>query len=808
MLRDLRLSIRTLARTPAFALTTIGVLALGIGANTAIFGLVNQVLLRPPGIADPGRVVAIRARYEKLNLSSISVSAPDFRDVQRATSVFQSAAIVRQRDYNYLAGDVPERLQGAEVSAQWFDVFGATPYLGRTFRAEEDQPGANTSVVLAYATWLRVFGGEPSIVGRTIDLNQKPYKVVGVMKGDFRWPRRVDVWVPIGLPAAQFTDDYRFNEAYGGVARTRPGVSFEQAQALVRLTADRVRNSRGDDGRFARDSRWGMFLLPMTDFAAGDTKTPLLVLMGAVGFVLLIACANVAGLMVARTTGRGREIAVRCALGATRLQLLRQTMAESAALAFGGATLGLALAWGATRLLLLVAPEDATLGLSPRIDVPVLLFTLLAAIAAALLAAGAPAWQAARIAPVEGLKTGGRSATPGRPRQHLRSVLVVSQAALALVLLIGAGLLLRSLGRLEQVTPGFEPRDVVTAMLSLPESRYKTADRQIAFYRSVTEQLAGAPGVTAVAAGVPVPFSGASSSASFAIEGRSLGPGDPGPHGDVRLVTPRYFAALGIPLRMGRVFTDQDGATTAPVVVIDENLARQYWPGENPIGRRMRNGGPRDPWATIIGVVGHVRHSDLAADTGKGTYYYSIFQQPARFAAIVVKTSSEGRTAVAAIRDAVRRVDPSQPLHTIRRMDDMIWASLAPRRFAMRLLGFFAGVALFMAALGLYAVVSYSVTQRTTEIGVRMALGAARGQVLRLVVVQGMKLAAIGVAGGVVASLASSRLLTSQLYGVQPFDPPTLAAMIAALLGAAFLASYVPARRATRVDPLVALRAE
>jgi predicted permease len=806
MLRDFRLAVRTLARTPAFTLTTIAVLALGIGANTAIFGLVNQVLLRPPGIANPERVVSIRAKYDKLNLASIPVSAPDFRDVQQGTRVFECAAILNESDFNYTGGEVPERLQGAAVSWRWFDVFGATAHLGRTFRAEEDQPKANTVAVLSYASWRRLFGGDPSVVGRTFPLNGTPYRIVGVMKPDFRWPSQVDVWVPLGLPAAAFSDDNRFNEGLTAVARVRPGVSFAQADAFVRLAADRVKNSRGEDGTYARDSRWGMFVVPMTDFLAADRKMPLLVLVAAVGFVLLIACANVAGLMVARAASRAHEIAVRAALGASVWRQMRQMLGESVVLSSAGAALGLLLAYGGTQLLLLAAPENATIGLAVVLDVPVLLFTLVAGAVSAVLAAAAPAWQAARLEPYDHIRTGGRSAIGGRARQRLRAGLVISQTALALVLLVGAGLLLRSLARLEQVNPGFDPRGVTTARLSLPPAQYGAQAKQIAFFRALTEHLAGMPGIVAAGAGGPLPFSGDGASASFTIEGRTLGPGDPGPHGNVRFVTPGYRAALDIPLKNGRFLTDQDRPDTEAVVVVDENLARQYWPGENPVGKRLRNGS-NAPWATIVGVVGHVKHSDLAADGDKGTYYYSLLQHSVPFGSLVVKAADRS-SAPAAIRAAVHAIDPALPVHSITSMADQVSASLAPRRFAMRLLAFFAAVALFMAALGLYAVISYAVAQRTAEIGVRLALGAQRGQVLRLIVSQGMSLAVVGVLVGVVASLASSRLLTSQLYGVDPFDPSTFAVMIAGLLGAAFLASYIPARRATHVDPLVALRTE
>ncbi len=807
MLRDIHLALRTLRRAPAFTLTTIAVLALGIGANTAIFGLVNQALLRPDGIVDPERVVAVRARYDKLNLLSIPVSVPDYQDVARGSQVFDCAAIMSGADFNYSSGDSPERLQGARVSQRWFDVFGARPLLGRTFRPEEDQPNANMVVVLAHAAWQRVFGADPGIVGRTILLNQKPYKVVGVMRDDFRWPRRVDAWAPLGLPAAAYSEENRFNESYTAVARMRPGVAFAQAEAFVRLAADRVRSRSDENGGYARDSRWTMFALPMTDFAARDTRTPLMVLMGAVGFVLLIACSNVAGLMVARAAARGREIAVRSALGASRLRLLRETMAESVVVAAGGALFGLVIAVAGTKLLLLTAPEEAIVGLGARVDLPVLLFTLVAAAVSALLSAAAPAWQAWRIAPFDQIKAGGRSATSGRGRQRFRAALVVGETALALVLLVAAGLLLRSFARLNEVSPGFDARGVMTARLSLPASQYDGDEKRAAFFRALLDRLSSAPGVSIAGVGLPMPFSGDGASASFSIEGRVPGPGDPGPHGDIRYVTPGYFGALGIPVRAGRLFTDQDRAGSARVVVVDDNLAREYWPNESAIGKRMRNGSTA-PWATIVGIVGHVKHSDLAHDSGKGAYYYPLFQQAVPYGSIVVKTAGPLSGAAAAIRQAIHDVDPAQPVHHMVSMDDLVGASLAPRRFAMRLLAFFAAVALMMAALGLYGVISYSVSQRTPEIGIRLALGAQPREVAWLVLRSGFGLAAAGMALGGVGSLAAGRLLGSQLYGVAALDPATYAATIAILLGAAFLACRIPARRATRVDPLIALRTE
>ncbi len=805
MSSEVRFAVRMLLKSPTFAITAVAALALGIGANTAVFSVINAALLNPAGISDPDRIVAVRVKYDKLNLKSIPMSAPDFVDVRDSTQLFSNAAVLDEGDFHYTGSGVPERLQGASVSVQWFDVFGARPHLGRVFRPEEDQPNTNQAVVLAYPTWKRIFGGDRGAVGRTLELNQKPYLIIGVMGPEFRWPSQVDLWVPLGLSPQNLDERNRFNEGLFTVARMKPGVSLAQANALLQVLSDRVRNNGTRGGAYAKDSQWGMFAVPMTDFIAGDSKTPMLVLLGAVGLVLLIACSNIAGLMLARSSGRARDIAIRAALGAGRWDLVRQILWESLLLAVTGAILGLFVAHAGIRLMTLLAPENVAASFAVSIDRHVLLFTAGLTVLAGVLFGIAPAWQISGVDSYELLKEGGRSATAGRARQRLRAGLVVGEVALALVLLVGAGLLLRSLARLQQADPGFEPRGVLTASLSLPRSRYQTPEQRLAFFQTTLERLSQTPGVTVAAAGVPLPFSGMSGSASFTIEGREVGPGDPGPHGDVRYVSPGYFAALRIPLRSGRVFTEQDRMGSEPVIMIDENLARQYWPNEDPLGKRMGRG---RALATIAGVVGHVKHSDLAGDTGKGVYYYPVLQQPTPFTTLMVKTASNPASLAGGIRDAVRTVDPALPVQRLKTMQGLVSNSLAPRRFVVVVLGFFAVTALLLAAIGLYGLISYSVTQRTQEIGVRIALGAQAGQVLRMVVGQGARLALAGVAIGFVAAFSLSRLLASQLYHVSPFDPMTSVVTAAVLVGAALAASYLPARRATRVDPVEALRHE
>ncbi len=805
--QDLRYGFRLLARAPGFTAVAILTLGIGIGANTAIFSVVNALFLHPPGMSNPARIVALRARYTKLNLKSIGVSATDFADADRSTRIFSSAAILSPRDFSYQTGSGPVRLHGASVSWKWFDVFGGRPALGRVFTSQDDQPGANHEVVLAYDTWQQMFGGDPQIIGRTIQLDHEPYRVIGVSARDFDWPSQTRLWVPLGLAATAFTENNRYNESYFGVARLRPGISFDRAGAWMGLLTER-NIEHGPEGAYGKDAGWGMFLVPFTSLVYGDLKIPMLTLMGAVGFVLLIACSNIAGLMLARATGRQKEMTLRAVLGAERWDLIRPTLVQGLLLAAGGTLLGLLLGSEGIRALLLLAPRQVAQGLAVPMDAHVLLFTAVAGILSGLLFAIAPALRASELRDFTVLKEGGRSGTAGRARQRLRSALVVGQMALALVLLVGLGLLAKSWGRMQQVQPGFDPGGVMTAEVSLPQTSYPDSAKQVVFFRAVADRLAAEPGVVASALAVPVPFSGYNPSASFQIEGQPIGPGNPGPHGDVRWVSPGYFRAMKIPIVAGRGFTDQDVAGGQLVAVIDQNLARQYWPHQNPIGQRIRNG-LKQPWATIVGVVGHVKQSALVGDSGKGVYYYSLFQTSYNAGAfLVAKTTGKSSAVAAALADAVHAVDPSLPVFGLKSMAERVDGSLAPERFAVTVLGFFAAIALVLAALGLYGVISYSVTQRTQEIGVRMALGADRRQVLGMVVGQGMRLAAIGAVIGCVAAYGVARLLSSQLFGVNAADPETFLGVAVLLAAVAFLACYLPARRATRVDPMIALRYE
>lgn len=813
LLQDVRYGLRVLAKSPGFAAIAIVTLALGIGANSAIFSVVNALFLHPPGVAHPEQVVVERARYLNVGLDNIVVSLPDYVQMRDSSKFFAAAGAEKESDFNYTGGTYPEDLPGALVTGQWFDVFGAKPILGRVFTSAEDQPNANHEVILSYGTWVRWFGSDPNAIGRTIQLNQEPYRIVGVMGRDFHWPSpTTDLWTPLGYPPDKFAVDNTFNENYFAVARLQPGVSFSQANAYMNVLSHRYAN-KGIE-QFATSSKWGMFLMPFADFVFGDLRAPIVILGAAVAFVLLIACANIAGLLLAKASGRSKELAVRAALGASRKRLMAQALGENLVLGILGVIVGLIVAEWGLKALLLAAPKDLATGMAFPLDGYVLGFTVIAGLVAVLVFGTVPAWHMSHVDPYNALRESGRSSTGSRGRRNFRALLVSGELALGLVLLAGTGVLLKSLTRIGEVNPGFNPHGVMTGGLSLPKLQYSTPEKQYAFFRAVLDRLRQTSGVTDVGAGDQIPFAGGNGSASFAIEGRPLAPGDPGPHGDVRIVTPGYFTALGIPLLKGRYFTDEDRKGSEDVAVIDENLARDYWPNQNPIGQKIRSG---PDWATIVGIVGHIRFNNLVGEesTGsnvqsgsKGVYYFPLYQSDASAAYLLVKSNAGVAIAQSALRQAVGAVDPSQPITDLSSVDARITESLGPQRFATNLLAVFAGLAILLAAVGLYGLISYSVAERTNEIGIRMALGARPVDVLKMVLVQGAQLAIAGAAVGIVAGIALMRAMRSFLYDVSVADPLSFGAAAVLLLLVAMLACYIPARRATRVDPMIALRYE
>lgn len=806
---DFRYAWRSLRKSPGFVIVATVTLALGIGANVAVFSVMNAILLNPSGIPHPDRVVAVRAKYALADLSNISVSAPDFGDAVTGKDTFTSAAMMQVASFNYSQnGTAPERLVGAQVTWQWFDVFWASPYLGRVFHPEEDQPNANHEVVLSYHTWQKRFGGDPAIIGKSLLLNQESYQIIGVMRPDFDWPNATELWAPLGLPSSQYFDrNFRFNEQYFAVARLRPGVSLQQANAFLELKRSQEIAAEGQNG-FAQGGGWGTFAMPLIDFVAGNLRKPLTILLAAVATVLLIACANIAGLLLARATGRQHEVSIQIALGAGNGRLVQQALLESLVLGVGGVILGLLLGNYVIPLLLLLAPPSLASNLSVHMSGTLLGFVAAIGVTCVLLCGTLPAWHITHSRWFQVLQEGGRGGTTGSVRQRMRSVLVVAEIAMAMLLLVAAGLLVRSLDQVERLNTGFDPQGVMSAAFALPPTTYPKNPEQASFALAAELELKNIPGVTGAVISDGLPFANAGGMSSFSIKGRTVPPNDPGPHGSIRSISPDYFSTLHVPLLRGRTFTQGDRDKTEPVAIIDEVLARQYWPHQDPLGQQI-NFGQNTPWMTIVGVVAHAKSSSLEADVKEGFYFLPIAQSPISAGQIAVRTqSSHPESISSAMQAAVRRVDPSIPLYDLKTMEQRVDDSLISRRFLVVLLSIFAGLALLLAAIGLYGVISYSVRLRTREIGIRVALGAERGDVLHMILGQGTRLAAFGLGLGLVATFITGRALSSLLYNVSLYNPLTLILTSALLIVIVLLASYLPAYAATKVEPLIALRDE
>ena len=810
-LQDLRYSLRRLARSPAFTGIVVLTLALGIGANTAIFSAVNAVLLRPLPYPDSHQLVTIEHLYPSLDLEA-PVSVPGFLDYKRKSRSFTSMAVQTGWQVNLTGIEEPVRLQGQRVTGEFFATLQVPALLGRTLQPGEDSAGHDRVAVLSYDAWRRIFGGAPDIVGRSLSLNGESYEVVGVMPSGFRdfFNRNAEVWAPLVFQLDQMTDNNRTTEFLNLTARMRPGVPLEQAAGEMRTMAEQLKRDYPDN----YPENWTLIVTPLSVQATGNVRPALLVLLGAVGFVLLIACANVANLLLARAATRSKEIAVRTALGATRERLLRQLLTESILVSLAGGAVGLLLAYAGVRAL--VAADIRNLPRSEEIGIDgiVMLFTLGVSLLAGVLFGLAPAVHTATPDLHGALKEGGRGTTADRGSHALRRSLVVTEVALALTLLTGAGLLLKSFARLQRVDPGFDPANLLTFNLALPQTRYPSDTAQIAFFDQVFPALARVPGVMAAGGTSVMPFGGSWSTGSFDIEGYEPPENQPGPWGDIRLVSPSFFETLRIPLLRGRYLTDEDREGGRPVAVIDQEFVRRYWPNENPLGKRFTFGPPpgvtdttQNQWIEVVGVVGHTAHEGLDADA-RIQLYLSYRQRGLPFMQVAVRTRGNPERYVNLIRDAVRSVDPDQPIANLARMEELLSRSVGERRLSMMLLSLFSGIALVLASVGIYGVMSYSVTQRARELGVRIALGADRTDVLRLVLRQGMSLAILGIGIGLATALALTRLIESQLYGVTATDPATFALVAGVLAATALVANLIPAIRATRLDPAVVLREE
>ena len=804
LLQDFRYGVRRLVRSPGFSALVILTLALGIGANTAIFSVVNALLLRPLPYENSTELVTIEHLYPSLNSMHAPVSARGFARYRDETRSFSNIAVQTGWGVNLTGLGDPERLNGMRVSSDFFSVYRAAPARGRVFTPQEDQPGNNKVVVLSDALWRRRFGAEPNTVGRTISLNGEPYQIIGIMPPTFKsfFNNQAEIYTPVALTPEQLASG---NEYLSLSARVRPGISVAAAKTEMAQFADRLKKDNPDN--FPPD--WTLAVTPLSEKATGPIRTPLLILLGSVAMVLLIACANVANLLLARAAGRLKEVSVRLALGAKRWQLIRQLLMESMLLGVIGGVVGLGVALAGVKALVAAAPPQLAVLESVSIDGKVMLFTLLVSVGTGFLFGLAPALQSTRANVNETLREGGRGAAADRAGHRLRRIFVVAELALALTLLAGAGLLIKSFQKLNAVSPGFNPENLLTLNLSLPRSRYPSDTVQIQFFDRALAAIRNAPGVKSVAAVSVLPFSGGWSTGSFTVEGYTPPENSQGPWGDIRIVNEDYFDAMDIKVVKGRAFAASDIQGSQQVAVIDEVMAKKFWPETDPIGKRITFDGASDSaqWIPVVGVVAHTAQEGLDAEK-RIQLYLTYRQTGAGNLTLAIRTGGDPTAVIPDVRRAVQSVDPDQPLARIETMTNLLRNSVGQRRLSTIMLGLFAGLALLLAALGIYGVIAHSVEQRTQELGVRMALGAARRDVLSLVMLQGLRIAGIGLLLGIGGAFTLTRLMTSQLFEVNATDPLTFASVAGILIAVAMIATLLPALRASRLDPVQALRKE
>jgi len=809
--QDVRYSFRLLRKQPGFAAVAVLTLALGIGANTAIFSVVNAVLLNPLPYAEPERLTLVWTKMDKLGLEQNWVSEPEVLDFRQQAKLFERFGVISSNSFSLTGSGEPEQMNGAQISTNLFSLLGTKMKLGRDFTPDEEKPGATRIAILSHGFWQRRFGSDQGVIGRTIHLNGNPTTVVGVLPEHFalllpsesRVPTDLDVWTPY---AVDYARQERHSHGLTVIGQLKPGVTVAQAQAEMETIAARLYPMHYTQTGFA------VKIVSLHGDIVKRMRPALLVLLGAVGFVLLIACANVANLLLARAAAREKEIAVRAALGAGQRRIVRQLLTESVLLSLPGGVCGLLLAIWGVKVLLALSPADLPRAEEVSINGWVLLFTLLLSVLTGLLFGLVPAFQASKTNLTNSLKEGGRSVAGGASHR-VRNAIVVAEIALSLVLAVGAGLVMRSFWHLMKVDAGFDPHHVLTMDISLPASKYRDGQSVRGFYQQLLENVQALPSVEAAATISHLPLSNRYWSGPMTFEGVTANAerGDLASFEvDQRIAAPDYLKVMKTPLLAGRFFTPQDTVGKPLVAVIDETLARRLWPNASPLGKRATFGRfPEKPetWVEIIGVIKHVRHHRLDADV-REQIYYSSAQRAFRGMTLAIKTTSDPLSLTNAVRQVVRSLDPDQPVYQIRTMEGLVSNALAPARFTLSLLMIFAGVAGVLAMIGIYSVMAFMVTQRTHEIGVRMALGAQARDMLSLVIRQGMVLAAIGVAIGLIASFALTHLMQSLLYGVSATDPLTFIAISLLLVGVSSLACWIPARRATKVDPMVALRYE
>src|SRR6266404_9305060 len=815
MLQSIRLAFRSLFKTPGFTAVAIITIALAIGANTAVFSLVNALLIRPLPFKAPQNLVLLFEKFSAQGLDQIPVSAPEYRDWEKQTRSYERIAAFNFADFNLTGGDMPERIQGAVVTPSLFSVLGVSPIKGRVFNDNEFCEGNDEIVMISERLWRRRFNSEPQLVGTQVSVNGRSFTVVGIMPANFEFPlplfgvqggtfaARADMWKPIAFTKNDL--ESRGSRSYGVIGRLKPSTTIAQAQAEADTGVANWHALFPDN--YKATTKFGATLYPLHDLVIGGMRPALMILLGAVAMVLLIACANLTTMLLARAGAREREFAIRLALGAGRLQLVRQMLSESVLLALVGGTAGVVLAIWGLDLLRSIGAQTVPRIAEVDLDLRVLLVTLGTAVVTGIVIGLIPALASGKPELTEALKEGGHGATSGLRRNRLRNALVIAEVALALVLLVAAGLLLKSFVRLQNVHPGFESKNVLTMEVSLPVLKYPRGKPVADFYAEATRRVKALPGVEAAAFTTILPLSGSNSDSSFGIEGRDPMLDKVYPDEEIRVVTPEYFSVLKVPLLQGRFFTEADQFDGPGVVIVNNSFAEKWFPNQDAVGKRITFDDPRKPdvkWITIVGVVGDVRHRGLDLDP-KPEYYLPHNQRPYRGMILTVRSAQDPRSLSAAIRREISRLDPDLPAANVRTIEQVAADSIAPRRLSVVLIGVFAAVALVLASVGIYGVMSFLVVQRTHEMGVRMALGAQRSDVLRLVMGRAAKLVLFGTIAGLVLGVFSSQALRAMLFNVGAFDPMTFVGVTFALIAVSLFASYIPALRATRADPMIAL---
>jgi predicted permease len=807
LIQDVHYAMRTLRKAPGFTFVALLTLGLGIGANTAIFSIVDGILLRPLPYRDPSRLIAINETTPKVG--TVSVSYLNFLDWRQQSRSISEMAAVCSVEFNLAGIDQPENISGEAVSPNLLSMLGVQPFLGRDFEASEGKAGAAPVVLLSYQLWQSKFGGESGALGRVISLDGRGFTIIGVLPPDFRSTEKTDVMEPIGVWLANRPDSSSERSERGDmivIGRLTAGSSLAQARAEMDGIAARLEQAYP-----ASNAQFGVLLRPVREVFVSDIRPALLILFGAVMFVLLIACANVANLFLMRGAGRTKEIALRIALGASRGRIIRQMLAESFVLALLGGIFGLALAAAGIEGLGRLIPADTLMGASMNLNGAALLFAAGAIVLSTFIFGLAPAIQSAKTGVQAELKDGARTAGGGAGQNRWRTILAIAEVSLALILLVGAGLMMKSLYRLLAVDPGFHSDRVLTMEMSLRTSQYDKDVNILNFWQQVLDRVRALPGVEAVASGTAIPLTDSHSRVDVTIEGMALPKPGSFPHPDTHIVSPGYAHTLGVPLLRGREFADADNENAPRVAMINARLAREYFPKENPVGKRLVFGHPsaKNPpkWMTIVGVVGDTKLYGLA-NPSRLEIYVPFRQSASSHMRLIVKSTVDPAALASSIRAAVAEIDKDQPVFGISTMKQLIVDSVSTRRMTLILLALFSTLALVLAAIGIYGVISYSVAQRTHEIGIRMALGAGKTDVLRMILAQGARIAGAGVAIGMVASFGLTRLLASLLFSVSAADPLTFAAVAILLFLVALLACYIPARRTLRVDPMIALRYE